>query len=118
MEFSDIGEHCSDPTCKQQDYLPFKCDICNKYYCLNHKNHGCEDKNNNVVIEKKKFNLPVCSQKRCKKYILIDNICGQCHKNYCIKHRFHDCEEKKIDNQKKKKDSKKRNRFYKIFNLF
>ncbi len=118
MEFSDIGEHCSDPTCKQQDYLPFKCDVCDKYYCLNHRKHGCEDKNNNVIVinNDKKVKLPVCSQKRCKECILVDNICGQCNKNYCIKHRFHGCEEKKIIKEEKKVS--KRNRFYKIFNLF
>lgn len=114
MEFSDVGEHCSDPTCKQQDYLPFKCNMCNKYYCLDHRKHGCEDKDNNVIVEEKRFVSSICSQKRCKEYILVDNICGQCNKNYCIKHRFHGCEEKKIV----KEENKKKNRFYKIFSLF
>lgn len=113
MEFSDMGEHCSDTACRKQDYLPFKCDICNKYYCLDHRNHGCEEKSN-VVVEKTKVDIPVCSRKRCTVHILVDNICDQCNKNYCIRHRFHGCEEKKV----KKKDDKKGSRFYKIFNLF
>ena len=62
MEFSDVGAHCSDSTCKQQDYLPFKCETCDKFYCLNHRFHGCENKNDNVMTKGKKFYSPICAQ--------------------------------------------------------
>jgi hypothetical protein len=98
MEFSTVGKHCSNPICKQHDYLPFRCETCNEYYCLNHRFHGCENNNNNIVTEKKRHNLPICATKRCKQFILINNICNQCNKNHCINHRFHDCKPKKNKN--------------------
>ena len=40
MEFYDLGQHCF--FCKQQDYLPFKCINCKKFFCKEHKNaHEC-----------------------------------------------------------------------------
>lgn len=29
-----LGQHCSLPDCQQLDFLPFKCDSCNKVFCL------------------------------------------------------------------------------------
>ncbi|KAK8791971.1 hypothetical protein WA158_005348 [Blastocystis sp. Blastoise] len=46
MEFLDIGKQCS--LCKQHDYLPFLCDCCHKYYCLDHRDyesHHCPNAN-------------------------------------------------------------------------
>eukprot|EP00922_Rhytidocystis_sp_ex-Travisia-forbesii_P007013 GHVS01010255.1.p1 GENE.GHVS01010255.1~~GHVS01010255.1.p1 ORF type:complete len:232 (+),score=28.03 GHVS01010255.1:51-698(+) len=34
--FSDKGQHCSDPYCRQQDFLPFTCGLCNEVFCLSH----------------------------------------------------------------------------------
>jgi hypothetical protein len=117
MEFSDVGEHCSDLTCKRQDYLPFKCEECNKYYCLDHRVHGCINKDDNVVTELVKYDMPKCSQKRCNKYILVDNICNNCHKNHCINHRFHNCPIKKDTNVTniKTNNEKKCCKFFTIF---
>ncbi|KAF6259729.1 hypothetical protein COO60DRAFT_981515 [Scenedesmus sp. NREL 46B-D3] len=39
-----IGQHCAMPDCNQLDFLPFKCDCCNKTYCLSHRTytaHSC-----------------------------------------------------------------------------
>ena len=44
MEFN-IGEHCQLEECNQLDFLPFKCDLCKKIFCLKHKSyddHKCE----------------------------------------------------------------------------
>lgn len=30
MEFPDLGRHCSEESCYQLDFLPFKCDGCKK----------------------------------------------------------------------------------------
>lgn len=40
--FSDIGAHCAVATCHQQDFLPFRCEICLATYCLDHRStHAC-----------------------------------------------------------------------------
>ena len=36
-EFADLGARCSLETCKQQDFLPFVCDACNRTFCLEHR---------------------------------------------------------------------------------
>ncbi|KAJ3106075.1 WD repeat-containing protein wrap73 [Phlyctochytrium planicorne] len=41
MEFHNLGSHCARPDCKQLDFLPFKCRLCSKTYCLSHR--GFED---------------------------------------------------------------------------
>ncbi|PIK47571.1 putative AN1-type zinc finger protein 2B-like isoform X1 [Apostichopus japonicus] len=33
MEFPDLGQHCSNSSCKQLDFLPMKCDACSKIFC-------------------------------------------------------------------------------------
>ena len=30
--FPDLGQHCQNPDCNQLDFLPFKCDGCQKVY--------------------------------------------------------------------------------------
>jgi len=43
-QFSDLGATCSMPACKQQDFLPFVCDLCQKKFCLDHRtsiSHHC-----------------------------------------------------------------------------
>jgi hypothetical protein len=44
-----IGKHCAFPECNQLDFLPFKCDCCNKVFCLEHRtyaSHRCEKSGN------------------------------------------------------------------------
>lgn len=57
MEFPDLGQHCDDPTCKQLDFLPMKCDSCTKTFCKDHfpyDIHGCPE------AHRKNFQVPVC----------------------------------------------------------
>jgi AN1-like Zinc finger len=38
--FPTLGQHCS--TCNQLDFLPFRCNSCHLYHCLEHRNnHQC-----------------------------------------------------------------------------
>ncbi|KAJ3070222.1 hypothetical protein HDU98_006740 [Podochytrium sp. JEL0797] len=37
MELFEIGKQCARPDCKQLDYLPFHCSLCNHSYCVEHK---------------------------------------------------------------------------------
>jgi len=44
--FSDVGAHCSRPSCRQADFLPFKCHQCNDTFCLDHfkpEEHTCRN---------------------------------------------------------------------------
>lgn len=57
MEFPDLGKHCSEPTCRQLDFLPVKCDACEKIFCHEHMkyaSHNCESS------YKKNVQVPVC----------------------------------------------------------
>ncbi len=41
-EFSDLGKHCSDQLCRQQDFLPFTCADCSRVFCRDHRSsHAC-----------------------------------------------------------------------------
>ena len=47
MELPHMGQHCSEQTCKQLDYLPMKCDACEQLFCSNHllyDDHNCSSK--------------------------------------------------------------------------
>merc|ERR1711971_572513 len=42
--FSDRGQHCSHPYCRQRDFLPFECDLCKAILCREHlryEDHDC-----------------------------------------------------------------------------
>ncbi|XP_064178550.1 AN1-type zinc finger protein 2A-like isoform X1 [Anguilla rostrata] len=57
MEFPDLGEHCSDKSCKRLDFLPMKCDACEEIFCKDHityDNHKC------TSAYKKDVQVPVC----------------------------------------------------------
>ncbi|XP_005860903.1 PREDICTED: AN1-type zinc finger protein 2A isoform X1 [Myotis brandtii] len=57
MEFPDLGKHCSEKTCKQLDFLPLKCDVCEQDFCKDHFTyaaHKCP------FAYKKDVQVPVC----------------------------------------------------------
>ncbi|XP_043091622.1 AN1-type zinc finger protein 2A isoform X2 [Puntigrus tetrazona] len=57
MEFPDLGEHCSEKSCKRLDFLPMKCDACEDIFCKDHityANHKC------TSSYKKDVQVPVC----------------------------------------------------------
>ncbi|XP_030065921.1 AN1-type zinc finger protein 2B isoform X2 [Microcaecilia unicolor] len=57
MELPDLGKHCSEPTCKQLDFLPLKCDACEHIFCKDHisyAQHSC------TSAYKKDVQVPVC----------------------------------------------------------
>ncbi|GKD69012.1 zinc finger AN1 domain-containing stress-associated protein 12 [Tanacetum coccineum] len=48
--FPDLGKHCQLSDCKQLDFLPFKCDGCEKVFCVEHrsyKSHECSNSDHN-----------------------------------------------------------------------
>jgi len=117
----NIGKHCSLKECNQLDFLPFKCNLCKKSFCLEHKtydSHKCPISQENNIT--KKIKCPLCNKKfyiknkddpdniinshimkgcahvnKCKykkcNVTLHVISCKKCNKYYCIKHRFHKC---------------------------
>ena len=59
MEFEDLGKHCA--YCRQKDILPFRCNCCNEYYCLERDAHKCPkaNANDNTVIICSKCDQPI-----------------------------------------------------------
>ncbi len=100
MDLCNLGKHCEFSECGRLDFLPFKCDKCNKYYCLQHKDydkHLCSKHNDNSRINivnkpRKKTTTFRCSCCRVKQIIEIK--CLKCGLNYCPKHitpEVHNC---------------------------
>ncbi|KAG2181464.1 hypothetical protein INT44_008277 [Umbelopsis vinacea] len=48
MELLDVGKHCNLISCRQLDFLPFKCADCRYSFCQEHSHpdeHNCQNKN-------------------------------------------------------------------------
>jgi len=65
MEFPHLGRQCSEESCQQLDFLPFKCEQCEKYYCLNHKDEHSVCLNGKPYLSPaslaaQKTTLPMC----------------------------------------------------------
>lgn len=62
MEFPDLGENCTIASCKQLDWLPVKCDACQKVFCKIHYSyvqHNCPEayrRDNQVPV------CPLCNK--------------------------------------------------------
>ncbi|CAM9587796.1 unnamed protein product [Discosporangium mesarthrocarpum] len=62
MEFHDLGKHCSSEDCKQQDFLPFKCNACNGIFCLQHRSHSAHACTMVGVLDKRVPECPLCNK--------------------------------------------------------
>ncbi|GAA5993936.1 hypothetical protein JCM11641_001601 [Rhodosporidiobolus odoratus] len=62
--FLDIGRHCSEGSCRQLDFLPFKCPCCAKPFCGEHwrppAGHACE-KYDPTLADNRVPSCPLCS---------------------------------------------------------
>jgi len=94
----DIGAYCSYTECNREDFLPFECKFCKKFYCLDHRqpdNHFCKKQNQQL---KKRLNIKKFPCIVCKKNTQTFSPCKFCNKNVCLTHRFqdvHPCLQKK-----------------------
>ncbi|GLJ27940.1 hypothetical protein SUGI_0548770 [Cryptomeria japonica] len=46
--FPDLGKHCNEKSCRQLDFLPFRCDACDGVFCAEHSSfarHSCPNAN-------------------------------------------------------------------------
>ncbi|XP_063993500.1 AN1-type zinc finger protein 1-like [Diachasmimorpha longicaudata] len=100
MEFPRVGTHCAVESCKQDDFLPFKCTHCSTIFCKNHFNtisHDCKSCPDNIVAEPRKFEGFICSQEECKSTSAVEMNCVECKKHFCLAHRHHGCLEMSQD---------------------
>ncbi|EDW04048.1 AN1-type zinc finger protein 2A [Drosophila grimshawi] len=57
MEFPHLGQHCNEATCNRLDFLPVKCDSCDKVFCATHYNY---ERHNCPGAHRKDFQVPIC----------------------------------------------------------
>ncbi|XP_075228810.1 AN1-type zinc finger protein 1-like isoform X2 [Lycorma delicatula] len=96
MELPQLGEHCSHPDCKQLDFLPTPCALCNLMYCKDHFSpisHSCPKQINNIVTSKVASESFKCNYKDCSTSTAVEMLCTKCHQNFCVTHRHHACQE-------------------------
>lgn len=108
MEFFYLGAHCAH--CKQQDFLPYRCDYCSQKFCHSHRlvnDHNCKEykppKDNLPLKEVKEVQvLKSCSHKKCEQ--LQMSHCNSCNKDFCLNHRTlegHKCKGSSINKNQK-----------------
>lgn len=115
-----VGAHCQYTYCNQLDFLPFKCQSCDKTFCLEHRTedgHACE-KRGAWAARRREAELArrsagegrrmrdlvaqkPCADDGCKTVIgtsLVPGVhCAGCNRDYCLKHRLredHGCDKK------------------------
>ncbi|KAK4126444.1 hypothetical protein N657DRAFT_567270 [Parathielavia appendiculata] len=115
-----VGSNCQYEYCNQLDFLPFRCQSCNKTFCLEHRTedgHACTNpgawarrKREAELVrqsagEGKRMRDSVaqkpCADDACKTIIgtvLQPGVhCSNCNHDYCLAHRLredHDCARK------------------------
>ncbi|KAL2018222.1 hypothetical protein VTK56DRAFT_1129 [Thermocarpiscus australiensis] len=116
-----VGAHCQYAYCNQLDFLPFKCQSCNKTFCLEHRTedgHACANKGawaarrrqaelaRHSAGEGKRMRDAVATRKPCADdgcstvigTSLVPGVhCPGCNRDYCLKHRLredHACQDK------------------------
>ncbi|CAG7722471.1 unnamed protein product [Allacma fusca] len=57
MEFPSLGQHCSEPSCRQLDFLPVNCDSCKNTFCMDHYSYV---RHNCPTSFTKNVQVPVC----------------------------------------------------------
>lgn len=68
----DIGKHCNLDICKQRDYLPFQCDLCKNWYCLDHrtyKSHECHVYKQQEQLRMQTEHITLKNEKKTRKKI-------------------------------------------------
>lgn len=59
--FPDLGKHCQLSDCNQLDFLPFKCDGCQKVFCVEHRSYKSHDCSNSDHNSRKVLVCETCS---------------------------------------------------------
>eukprot|EP01018_Ginkgo_biloba_P022681 Gb_30953 [translate_table: standard] len=101
--FPDLGKHCMEESCRTLDFLPLKCNGCNKVFCAEHRSEKDHDCPNVDMNDRQKHSQsgqcdpdnrlkkrPKCCVRRCKEILTFSNtnVCKSCVGKTCLKHRF------------------------------
>eukprot|EP01041_Mallomonas_annulata_P011418 gene11418-23888_t len=62
MEFENLGTHCEFDTCRQKDFLPFKCDACKFILCLEHRSYASHNCSATGAKDMTSVDCPVCGK--------------------------------------------------------
>ena len=109
MEIDGVGCICQFKECNRYVYLYYKCELCEKFYCFNHKNdHNCKNCKNITNIKNSNNKIQISSKCHvCNKKNLYELKCSICNKEVCLTHRYSDCHEcLKVDTYKKPNEPK------------
>mmetsp|Transcript_2243 Transcript_2243/g.3043 ORF Transcript_2243/g.3043 Transcript_2243/m.3043 type:complete len:307 (+) Transcript_2243:31-951(+) len=66
FDIEKVGNHCSENSCRQRDFLPLKCNHCFKFYCQNHFHysaHTCSPhylRSNSKGVDISSMECPLC----------------------------------------------------------
>ncbi|XP_020834334.1 AN1-type zinc finger protein 2A [Phascolarctos cinereus] len=112
MEFPDLGEHCSEKTCKQLDFLPLNCDACDKVFC---KDHAQYERHKCGAAYKKDMQVPVCPLCHVPVPVgrgeIADVVVGQHMDKDC---KYNPAQEKKIFIHRCSKEGCKKKELFKL----
>ncbi|RKP21351.1 hypothetical protein ROZALSC1DRAFT_11542 [Rozella allomycis CSF55] len=112
----DVGRQCSLKSCKQLDFLPFKCPACSLSFCENHwkpGDHSCVKRREyELKRDNKTIDCPVCSlpisipfgqdpniyvdehiRKGCKKVEIYPHKCSveKCNQKVAVRIKCKNC---------------------------
>ena len=58
----DVGSHCAMQGCHQLDFLPFKCDSCQKKFCEIHRQYKSHDCSGESAKDVTSLDCPICGK--------------------------------------------------------
>lgn len=92
MDFDDLGAVCQAAGCKQHDFLPFTCPVCELVLCLEHRgvsSHACAPKTAHAGDSSKTLigSSSGFACFLCKDPLPCKIECGLCSNVVCLRHR-------------------------------
>jgi hypothetical protein len=60
-DFANTGAQCALPSCRQQDFLPFKCSACASSFCLEHRTFAAHSCPRAAASDVQVFVCPLCA---------------------------------------------------------
>ena len=86
MDFVNSGAHCSVSECKQQDFLPFTCDHCDRKFCLAHRTYEAHDCEGRAAKDIHSIACPICNKSVVfNKLENVDEVWERHYLNNCTK---------------------------------
>ena len=95
---------CSLESCQKNDFLPFKCNFCNKFYCRKHHPYDKHQCSKYHILISNKRNIELIQDQKCNHQNCLCTInikkCYKCNNTFCEKHTFpwHTCYKPKKKN--------------------